>query len=57
MKQIMFDIKMVDTLIEFWRKAVKEADRKKDKESKLIASCYVDAFQTMRINHGFKCLK
>ena len=50
---VMLDIGNIDELIRFWRKAVIEA---KDDEKILIARCYVDAFQTVRVNHGLELL-
>lgn len=53
MKSIELDIKNLDKLIMYWRKAKINAE---DEEDKLIASCYVDAYQTVRINHGLPLL-
>lgn len=48
-----FDTKMVNNLIRYWRAKKLNA---KTEEEVLIAACYVDAFQTMRINHGLNKL-
>lgn len=47
------DTANINDMIQFWRKKVKTAKTNRDK---LIAMCYVDAFQTVRINHGLELL-
>jgi hypothetical protein len=47
-EKIILDITSIDNMIRFWRQRLRE-----DKgEDVIIASCYVDAFQTIRVNHG-----
>lgn len=48
-----FDVEMIDRLICYWRKCVNGAE---NEEKLLIARCYVDAYQTVRVNHGFGLL-
>ena len=43
------NIENVNELIEFWRKHLAENYAPSDK---LIARCYIDAYQTIRVNHG-----
>jgi len=43
------DIDNIDKLITYWRKQLNEASVPTDK---LVARCYIDAFQTVRVNHG-----
>ena len=47
------DVENLDNLIRYWRK---ERDNAKDEEDKLVARCYIDAFQTVRVNNGLKLL-
>ena len=47
-------IENVDKLIGFWRNKIVSA---KTSEEKLMAECYVDAFQTVRVNNGLSLLE
>ncbi len=51
--RIPLDIRMLDNMIRYWRIEQLEATNKKDRK---IACCYVDAYQTIRINHGLDLL-
>lgn len=50
------DIENINSLIRLWRKEKLKANKSGDKEEQLIASCYIDAFQTVRVNHGLVLL-
>jgi len=56
MEKIILDIDNINDLIGYWRAKKTEAADNLDKEEELIASCYVDAFQTVRVNHGLPLL-
>lgn len=43
------NLEMIDGLIRYWREF---ADRTPINEATLIAAAYLDAYQTIRINHG-----
>lgn len=47
------NIENINNLIRYWRDQKENA---MDDENRLIASCYVDAFQTVRVNHGLSIL-
>lgn len=53
MNETLLDIENINSLIEYWREKIDEASGPTDK---LIARCYVDAFQTVRINHNLPLL-
>lgn len=57
MKKIILDIENIDNLIRFWRKQKVKAINELDEEEELVASCYIDAFQTVRVNHGLHLLE
>ena len=46
---IAFDEAMVNKLIVYWREKLCNS---KDAQVMLIAECYIDAYQTVRVNHG-----
>lgn len=50
---IEFREKNINDLIAFWREKVIASGCD---EEKLIAMCYVDAYQSVRINHGLELL-
>lgn len=47
----------LDTAIRNWRKKRREADETGDEEGSLIASCYVDAYQCVRVSMLDELLK
>lgn len=47
------NIENLDSMIKYWRH---EKENAIDDKNELIASCYVDAFQTVRVNHGLPLL-
>lgn len=47
------DTENIDSLIRYWRKKEKEAKTERDIHT---AACYVDALQTVRVNHGLQLL-
>lgn len=51
-----FNEQNINSLIEHWRGKVKKAEDTRNDEDLLVARCYVDAFQTVRINHGLGLL-
>lgn len=53
MRESELNIENINSLIRFWRQKKKEAVTA---EQKIIARCYIDAYQTVRINHGYKLL-
>ena len=53
MKSVKLNVKDIDRLIRYWRRVKKKA---KNREEELVASCYVDAFQTVRVNHKLPLL-
>ena len=56
MEGIILDIDNINDLIKYWRSKKTEAADNLNEENELIASCYVDAFQTVRVNHGMPLL-
>lgn len=56
MSQIKLDVDNINKLILHWRKTRADAEENNDLELILIARCYVDAYQTVRINHGLPLL-
>jgi hypothetical protein len=53
---IKFNEKMVNRLIEHWRKQHQTAKDKHMQRDVIVASCYVDAYQTIRVNHNLELL-
>ena len=57
MSDIILDIENINKLIKYWRKVKVKAMSELNEEETLIASCYIDAFQTVRVNHGLHLLE
>ena len=53
MNETILNIKNINSLITYWRGMINKADNPHDK---LVARCYVDAFQTVRVNHNLPLL-
>jgi len=53
MNETLLNTKNIHKLIKYWRKEKENADGPSDR---LIASCYIDAFQTVLNNHGLSQL-
>jgi len=53
MNETLLNVKNIHTLIKYWRKEYKNSETPSES---LIASCYVDAYQTVLINHGLSQL-
>lgn len=54
MNETFLNVKNIHDLINYWRKEVNSATGATDK---LIARCYVDAFQTVLVNHNLPKLE
>lgn len=50
------DVAHLDWLIQLWRKKKEEATKVGDDDMRLMADCYIDAFQTVRVNSGLPLL-
>ena len=48
------NVENLDSLIRVWRARRDKAETDSDRHT---AACYVDAFQTVRVNHGLPLLK
>jgi len=48
--------KNINSLIRYWRKKNKMSVSAGHSEDALIARCYVDAYQTVLVNHGLPML-
>ena len=53
MNNTLLNIENINELIIHWREKIEEASCPNEK---LIARCYVDAFQTVRLNHNLPLL-
>ncbi len=53
MNETILNIINLNSLIQYWRAKKDAADNPHDR---LIASCYVDAYQTVRVNHNLPLL-
>ena len=53
---VILDIQNIDSLITLWRGRKAAAITNGDKQDELISGCYVDAYQTVRVNNGLSIL-
>ena len=54
MNETFLDTKNIHNLIKYWRKEEKNSEGITDK---LIARCYIDAYQTVLVNHSLPKLE
>jgi len=54
MIKAMMDVDNLDDMIRYWRKEKKNATTD---EERLVASCYIDAYQTVRVNNNLGLLQ
>jgi len=55
--RVALDIENVNDLIRYWRNEKTNAEEGNNYDAKLTAACYVDAFQTILVNHGLDRLE
>lgn len=56
MNDLLFDEKLVNDQIVYWRKRKAAAAAENDTGGEITCGCYIDAYQSVRIAHGLGCL-